>query len=71
MIKNLEIYEKIAIKIKILRFQNNWTQEQLAEKSGISINCISNIENMKEDIKISTLCNIAIAFNKSLTDFLS
>ncbi len=68
---NDNIYEKIAIKTKILRFKNNWTQEDLSEKSGISINSISNIENMKEDIKLSTLIAFANAFEISIAEYFS
>ena len=65
---NNNLYEKIAIKIKTLRFKNNWTQDDLSEKSGMSINCISNIENMKEDIKLSSLISISNAFNVSIIE---
>ena len=65
---NNNLYEKIAIKIKTLRFKNNWTQDDLSEKSGMSINSISNIENMKEDIKLSSLISISNAFNISIIE---
>lgn len=69
MNEKFDIFEMIAIKIKTLRFKHKWTQEELSEKSGISINSISNIENMKEDIKLSTLIALASAFNIPLVQF--
>lgn len=65
-----EIYNRIAIKMKMLRFERKLTQETLSEISGISINSISNIENMKEDIKLSTLISIAKALNMDIKEFL-
>ena len=44
--------------IKDLREIKKLTQEQVAEKCGITKAYISNVENNLEDLRLSTLCNI-------------
>ena len=44
--------------IKDLREIKNLTQEQVAEKCGITKAYISKVENNLEDLSLSTLCNI-------------
>ena len=39
-----ELYEKIALRIKFLRKEQNLTQEKLAELSGISVDYLGKIE---------------------------
>ena len=53
---------KFGQKIKFERIKRNWSQEQLAELSNISIHGISNIETGKTDIKYSNILRLANAF---------
>lgn len=54
-------------KIRILRYRKGWSQEMLAQKLGISIFVLSQIENDEVDlfynlvVKISDLFNIPLA----------
>ena len=49
----------ISTNIKYYRFSNKITQEELAEKCGLSARYISDIENNKGNIPIDTLEKIA------------
>ena len=59
---NIELI-KFGQKIKFERIKRNWSQEQLAELSNISIHGISNIETGKTDIKYSNILRLANAFS--------
>ncbi len=70
MDKNRELLEKIAINVRNERFRQKLSQEELAEKAGLSVNFISNIENAKQDVRICNVNSVAIALNKSLKDLI-
>ncbi|MBO6181912.1 helix-turn-helix transcriptional regulator [bacterium] len=67
-----ELYKSLGKNIKHLREINGLTQEQLAEKSGLSLDYIGKIEvninkpGLRSLIKISNALNIHI---KELFDF--
>ena len=50
----------ISTNIKYYRFSNKITQEELAEKCGLSARYISDIENNKVNIPIDTLEKIVL-----------
>lgn len=55
--------------IKEIREQKGMTQEELAKKTGISRNYITELENnKKENPSLKTMHKIAIALNKKITD---
>lgn len=56
-------YKDIGIRIKQERFNQNITQEKLAEISGISVTHMSNIENANTKLSLPVLVNIANALN--------
>lgn len=61
----------LAQKIKFLRSENGWTQEDLANKSGVSIQSIKRYEtNMGGNITTSNLEKIAKVFNIQTSYFL-
>ncbi|MBE3022093.1 XRE family transcriptional regulator [Campylobacter sp. 7477a] len=61
----------LAQKIKLYRLELGWTQEDLANKSDISIQSIKRYETGKGDnITTANLEKLASVFNVSLTDFL-
>lgn len=49
----------IASNVKYYRFSNKITQEQLAERCGLSSRYISDIENNKGNIPVDTLEKVA------------
>lgn len=57
---------KIGMMIKEMRLENGMTQEQLAEKLETKKSVISRMENHSEDIRLSTLQNVASVFGKQL-----
>ena len=54
-----EIYIRIGFNLMKQRRLKGWTQEQLAEKSGVSRSRISKMENGKENFNIESLLLIA------------
>ena len=67
MYENEKLLEKIAINIRSERFKQKLSQQNLSDLTGISINSISNIENAKQDTRISSLNAIADALNIKLS----
>lgn len=56
----------MGYKIKELREKRNMTQEELAEKSGVSRTIISFLENGNPNTTSKTLVNIARALDVSI-----
>ena len=54
-----EIYIRIGFNLMKQRRLKGWTQEQLAEKSGVSRSRISKMENGKENFNIESSFLIA------------
>ena len=54
-----EIYIRIGFNLMKQRRLKGWTQEQLAETSGVSRSRISKMENGKENFNIESLFLIA------------
>jgi len=65
-----ETIEMIAEKIKNARIQNNYTQEQTAEKLMVSRQTISNWENGKSLPDILSLIRMSELYHLSLDDLL-
>ena len=57
----------IGSRIKKIRLQKKMTQEQLAEKTNLSLTCISRLENEKSMVSIEKLRTIAQALNTDLS----
>ncbi len=68
MIKKGEITKKLALKIKLERTKRSMTQEDVAEKSGLSKQYYSGIENAKSSPTIETIALIAQAFEMKIED---
>lgn len=60
----MEIYEKI----RFLRQFKGWSQDEMAEKLGITLNGYANIEHGKTDIQLSRLEQIAKVFGVDISD---
>lgn len=54
-----DIYKRIGFNILKQRRLKGWTQEQLAEKSGVSRSRISKMEHGKENFNIESLFLLA------------
>lgn len=58
-----DILKSTAKKVSELRKENNWTQKDLVEKSGVSYGSIKRFERIGK-ISFESLLNIAEAFNR-------
>lgn len=56
-------FEKIGQRIHNLRVEKKLTQEYLSQKVGVNVSHISNIENNRVKISLSTLIAVANALN--------
>jgi transcriptional regulator with XRE-family HTH domain len=57
--------------IKLLRLQNHWTQDKVAEQLHLSVPAFSKIETGLTTINITRLKQIAAIFNTSVDSFLN
>lgn len=55
-------------RIRILRAEKEWSQEELGEKVGVSRQAILAIEKQKHDPSLTLACKIAKAFNTPLSE---
>ncbi len=58
-------------KIRLLRHQNSWSQEDVAKRLGISIPAFSKIETGITDVNISRLEQISKLFDMSVVQLLT
>ncbi|OLA75514.1 MAG: hypothetical protein BHW62_00590 [Acinetobacter sp. CAG:196_36_41] len=65
---NNNLNSKIGIKIKLLRTKLNYSQEKLAEISGLNKNSIGAVERGESRPTIDTLERIAIALGIELKE---
>ncbi|MBR1942878.1 helix-turn-helix transcriptional regulator [bacterium] len=65
-----KFYKNLGKRIKVLRENANLTQEQLAEKTGLSIDFIGKIEVNLKHPSIKTLLKFAEVFEISISDLL-
>jgi transcriptional regulator with XRE-family HTH domain len=53
---------KFGVRVRELRNAKEWTQEDLAERSGMNVVQISHLERGRNEAKISTILRLAKAF---------
>lgn len=58
----MDVYEQLAKKIRKLRNEREWSQEELADRANLHRTYISHLENGKRQISVETLCKIAKGF---------
>lgn len=63
-------FKLIGEKIKNIRTEKKMTQELLAEKSGLSVGYISNIETAKKKVSLNAIIKICNALDISLNTLL-
>lgn len=66
-----DLLEKLAKRIKELRRQNGYTQDELSFLAKIGRSTLGNIETAQNDITFTKVNKIAKAFNMSLSEFLN
>lgn len=62
---------KVGKKIRLLRHQKGWSQQDVSKKLGISIPAFSKIETGITDLNLSRLIQIAKLFNFTAVQLLS
>jgi len=62
--------ERVAMRVKEWRDRRGLTQEQLADKAGISRGYLARLETARQDPKLSTLEKIAKALKVDVTKLL-
>lgn len=67
----MNINEKVAERIKLLRKEHKLTAEKLAWYSELSKSCVTYAEKAQRDIKMSTIEAICKGFNISIAEFFS
>lgn len=65
-----ELLKKIGINIRGLRKAQNLTQEQLAEKAGISYKYLGEIERGEKNVGLLNLHRISLGLSLSLIDII-
>ena len=58
-----ELLRIVGIRIKTLRLQNSFSQEELAYRSNIHVTTLSEIESGKANITLITCESVALALN--------
>ncbi|MDH5649428.1 MAG: helix-turn-helix transcriptional regulator [Gammaproteobacteria bacterium] len=53
----------LAQKLRLLRFIKNWSQEQLAQISGLDRSYVSSIERAERNVSLDNIEKLADAFN--------
>ncbi|WP_276167822.1 helix-turn-helix domain-containing protein [Zobellia alginiliquefaciens] len=62
--------ESLATRVKEMRSQQGMTQEELAEKSGLSLRTVQRIENNETEPRGDSLKRLAIALNTTPDDII-
>jgi len=63
--------KELSKKIRLLRHQKNWSQEEIAKRLNISIPAYSKIETGITDINVTRLRELAAIFDLSLVQLLT
>jgi transcriptional regulator with XRE-family HTH domain len=64
----MNIKEKIGAKVKLLRIEKGWSQEQLAFNAELNRTYIPGIEKGVRNISITVIQKIADAFNVEIIE---
>ena len=67
---DLEVYKKIGSRIRDMRIKHGMSQAELAERASISLPHMSEIENGKTKLKLSTFVYLAEALQVSADSLL-
>jgi transcriptional regulator with XRE-family HTH domain len=67
----MNIRKVVGDNLRFCRQQRNWTQGELAEKTGLSQDYIGRLERGNENISIDTLSKIATIFKENISDLLT
>lgn len=60
--------KKLGQRVRSLREKGGWSQEHFAYEKEFGRAFMSAVENGKKDVRFSTLCKLARAFNITLSE---
>ncbi len=66
-----QLLRNLAKRIKELRKENGYTQDDLSAYSNIARSTLGNIETASNDVTLSKVNRLAKAFKMSLSEFLN
>ena len=69
--KSLHLREEISKRVRELRKEKRFTQEELAGRSGLSVDVIGKIERAETTPSVDTLHNLCNALRISIAEFLT
>lgn len=55
-------------RLKLLRTERNWTQEQLGQELGVSRQAVNALETEKHDPSLDLAYRIAVLFDRAVED---
>ncbi len=64
------VQQRFGDRIKALRLEYNWTQEDLAHHSGVGRVFVSQVENGHKDVCLGVMDALAGCFKISLSDLM-
>lgn len=67
--KQSDIRDKVALRIKQLRHEQNVTQERFASMTGLNRSCLADIEKGNRNFGIDTLTKIIDGFGITYAEF--
>jgi transcriptional regulator with XRE-family HTH domain len=62
---------KLGKRVRALRLDRGWTQEELAHRSGLNRSYMSDVERGRSNVSLSTLQKIARPLGISLAELLT
>ena len=66
----IDICVRLGRRIRLLREKHGWTQQQLADMTGIGRVHVSELENGKREAGLRMLEKLAVSFETSVSDLL-
>jgi len=66
----IDISVRLGRKLRLLRSKRGWTQQQLADMTGIGRVHVSELENGKREAGLKILERLASSFEMSISEFL-
>ena len=70
-IRNTEVLVRLGNRVKLLRSEKGYSQEELGYAAEVEQSQIHRIENAKTNVTLSTLSALANAFGISLSELLT
>ena len=70
LVMDKSLLEKLAKRIKELRKENGFTQDELAFRANIERSTLGNIETAQNDVTLTKVNQIAKAFDLTISDLL-